>query len=133
MAKRKMVQVNLLKNSIAAYFAAIEIHNKPNISYRYETVTLLMMNAWELALKAYVKKYLKKKTIWANKEHTISFDKALGYVTEHINSLKKGGFISVQENLFLIESYRNNPTRARIPSSLSKILSLTGSMTTSGR
>ena len=105
-----MVQVNLLKNSIAAYFAAIEIHNKPNISYRYETVTLLMMNAWELALKAYVKKYLKKKTIWANKEHTISFDKALGYVTEHINSLKKGGFISVQENLFLIESYRNNVT-----------------------
>ena len=50
MAKRKMVQNNLLKNSIAAYFAAIEIHNKPNFSYRYETTTLLMMNAWELIL-----------------------------------------------------------------------------------
>lgn len=30
MPKRKMVQNNLLKNSISAYFAAIEIHNKPN-------------------------------------------------------------------------------------------------------
>lgn len=29
MSKRKMVQSNLVKNSIAAYFAAIEIHNKP--------------------------------------------------------------------------------------------------------
>jgi len=41
-----MIQSNLVNNSIAAYFAAIEIHNKPNISYRYETVTLFMINAW---------------------------------------------------------------------------------------
>ncbi len=46
-----------MKNSIATYFAAIEIHNKPNISYRYETVTLLMMNAWELVLKTYINIY----------------------------------------------------------------------------
>ena len=49
MPKRKMVQNNLLKNSISAYFAAIEIHNKPNFSYRYETVTLLIMNAWGIS------------------------------------------------------------------------------------
>jgi hypothetical protein len=42
MAKRKMIQYNLIQNSIAAYFAAIEIHNKPNIPYRYETTTLLL-------------------------------------------------------------------------------------------
>lgn len=47
MAKRNMIQYNLVRNSISAYFAAIEIHNKPNIAYRYETVTLLMVNAWE--------------------------------------------------------------------------------------
>jgi len=51
MAKRNMVQYNLVKNSIAAYFAAIEIHNKPSIAYRYETVTLLMINAWELIVR----------------------------------------------------------------------------------
>ena len=59
--KKKMIQYNLLKNSIAAYFAMIEIHNKPNISYRYETVTLLIVNAWELALKSFMRKYIKNK------------------------------------------------------------------------
>lgn len=110
MTKRKMVQVNLLKNSIAAYFAAIEIHNKPNISYRYETVTLLMMNAWELALKAYVKKYLKKRSIYMSDGHTITIDKALGYVVEHRNGIKKGSFTAIKENLLLIEQYRNDIT-----------------------
>ena len=75
MVKRKMVQSNLVKNSIAAYFAAIEIHNKPNIAYRYETVTLLIMNAWELALKAYVKKYCKNRSIFEEDGHTIRLDK----------------------------------------------------------
>lgn len=31
MVKRKMIQSNLIKNLITAYFAAFEIYNKPNI------------------------------------------------------------------------------------------------------
>lgn len=110
MAKRKMVQINLIKNSIAAYFAAIEIHNKPNISYRYETVTLLMMNAWELALKAYVKKHIKTRSIFTNDGHTISADKALDYVSEHQNSRKANSFIAIRKNIEEIEKYRNSIT-----------------------
>ena len=90
MAKRKMVYNNLVKNSISAYFAAVELHNKPNIAYRYETVTLLMMNAWELALKAYVKKNIKNRSIFTEDGHTITIEKALSYTTEHINSKKPG-------------------------------------------
>lgn len=108
MGKRKMVQNNLIKNSTAAYFAAIEIHNKPNISYRYETTTLLMMNAWELVLKAYTKKYIKKKSIYTKDSHTISIDKAIDYVEEYINSVEPKAFTAVKENLLLIEQYRNN-------------------------
>jgi hypothetical protein len=111
MAKRRMVQYNLIKNAVAAYFAAIEIHNKPNISYRYETVTLLLMNAWELALKAYIKKNLRgKRTIYkedGEDGHTISFKEALGCVTEHINSKKAKAFMAAKENLLAIEEYRN--------------------------
>ena len=110
MAKRKMVQNNLIKNSIAAYFAAIEIHNKPNISYRYETVTLLILNAWELALKAYVRKYIKHRNIYEKEEHTISLDKALGYVTEDINSKNVNSFEAVRRNIEEIEIYRNGIT-----------------------
>ena len=108
MAKRKMVQGNLVKNSVAAYFAAIEIHNKPNIAFRYETVTLLMINAWELLLKAYVKKYVKRRSIFEADGHTISVEKALGYVNEHRNSFKKNSFTAIKKNIEAIVSYRND-------------------------
>lgn len=108
MANRGMIQNNLIKNSIAAYFTAIEIHNKPKFSYRYETTTLLLMNAWELVLKAFVKKYIKNKNIFTKDGHTISIDKAIDYTEEYINTLEPKSFSTVKENLLLIESYRNN-------------------------
>ena len=110
MARHKMVQSNLVKNSIAAYFAAIEIHNKPNIAYRYEMVTLLMMNAWELVLKAYVKKYVKRRSIFTQDGHTISADKALDYVAEHRNIIKANSFTAIKKNIEEIEKYRNKIT-----------------------
>lgn len=103
------MQYNLRKNSISAYFAAIELHNKPNIAYRYETVTLLIMNAWELVLKAFIRKYIKDKSIFKDEKHTISFDKAIKYVDDYINGkVKPKGFLSTERNLALIEDYRNN-------------------------
>lgn len=103
-----MVQINLVKNSIAAYFAAIEIHNKPHISYRYETVTLLVINAWELILKAYVKKYIKNRSIFTDDGHTISVEKALDYVNEHRNSIKGKSFTAIKINIEEIVEYRKN-------------------------
>ncbi len=110
MSKRKMVQSNLVKNSIAAYFAAIEIHNKPNIAYRYETVTLLIQNAWELILKAFIRKNIKNRSIYENDNHTISFDRAIGYVAENINGKKTNSFEAIRRNLEEIELYRNGIT-----------------------
>ena len=108
--KRKMIQYNLLKNSISAYFAMIEIHNKPHISYRYETVTLLIINAWELALKSFVRKYIKNRSIFTGDGHTISLEKTLSYVNEKINSEHPKKFVAVKENIESIEDYRNNST-----------------------
>ena len=53
----------LLKNSISALFCAIEIHNKPKIEYRYPNVVVILLNAWELALKSYIYKFQKNKKI----------------------------------------------------------------------
>lgn len=108
MSKRKMVQSNLLKNSIAAYFATIEIHNKPNFSYRYETTTLLIMNAWELLLKAFIRKYIKTRSIFTKDGHTISIDKAIECTEEYINKIDPKSFCAIKENLLLVEEYRNN-------------------------
>lgn len=46
----------LLGNSVAAVSAAIEIYNKPKIEYRDETFIILLVNGWELALKALLSK-----------------------------------------------------------------------------
>lgn len=107
MANRKMVMSNLIKNSIAAYYAAIEIHNKPNISFRYETVTLLLNNAWELILKAFIRKYIKNVSIFTKEKHTITLKSALDHVANHINSQKPKSFVAVKKNIEEIENYRN--------------------------
>ena len=42
----------LAAKSVSAAISAIEIYNKPDFSYREEAFSLLMVNAWELLLKA---------------------------------------------------------------------------------
>ena len=42
----------LLRKSISACVAAIEVYNKPVMSHRDETFAMLAVNAWELMLKA---------------------------------------------------------------------------------
>jgi hypothetical protein len=42
----------LLRKAEAALLSAIEVYNKPDFKYREETFTILMLNAWELLLKA---------------------------------------------------------------------------------
>ena len=46
----------LLGNSVSAMLAAIEVYNKPRFPYRDEVVVVLLINAWELMLKAIVSK-----------------------------------------------------------------------------
>jgi hypothetical protein len=51
-----MVQISrsarFLRKAEAALLSAIEIYNKPDFKYREETFAILMLNAWELLLKA---------------------------------------------------------------------------------
>lgn len=42
----------LVDNSFAAMLAAVEVYNKPRMTYRDEVTVILIVNAWELALKA---------------------------------------------------------------------------------
>lgn len=46
----------LLEKSISAAISAIEIYNKPDFKYREEAFSILMINAWELLLKAKILK-----------------------------------------------------------------------------
>lgn len=54
MAKQRFQYI--LEKSIAAAISAIEIYNKPDFKHREETFSILMINAWELLLKAKILK-----------------------------------------------------------------------------
>jgi hypothetical protein len=105
-----MILNNLVKNSIAAYFSAIEIHNKPKIAYRYETVTLLMTNAWELILKAYIYKYIGRSKIYdkRNNGNTIQLSEAIRLTEASIDAKTPGYFKPIAANIRMIEKYRND-------------------------
>ncbi|WP_241472290.1 DUF3644 domain-containing protein [Mycolicibacterium neoaurum] len=74
----------LTDNSMAAMLAAVELYNKPLITYRDELAVMLAVNAWELALKAALRRnrtsihYPKKS---GERYRTIGIDDALGRVT----------------------------------------------------
>ncbi len=111
MARGKSVTKLLLDSSQAALFAGIEIHNKPHIAFRYPTASILIINAWELALKAYVYKYIGKKQIYENNNgiNTKSFSKILILTRDHINSQEKNQkFNAVYDNLDRLSEYRNS-------------------------
>lgn len=111
MSRGKSVTKLLLDSSEAAIFAAIEIHNKPHISYRYPTSVILIINAWELVLKAYVYKFVDKRKIYENSKtkHTISFTKALDITKNHIGVLKQNkNFAATYENLKKLNEYRSS-------------------------
>lgn len=48
----RTLSTELVEKSIAAAISAIEIYNKPDFKFREETFAILMVNAWELLLKA---------------------------------------------------------------------------------
>ena len=99
---------NLVGNSQAAMMAAIEIYNKPVFQYRDECTVILLLNAWELLLKAILAK--RGETIYYPRrpnqpDRTLSwrdaFSRAQAYFPSTVASLP------TERNLDLLGSYRD--------------------------
>ena len=100
---------HLQRNSKSALLAAIEIYNKPRIEYRDECFVILLLNAWELLLKAIVSKhhvsifYPKKRN---EPYKTLSLDDALVKAeTFFPNSIHP---LPVRRNIDLLSTFRDN-------------------------
>jgi len=100
---------HLLQNAQAAMLAAIEIYNKPRFAYRDECFSILLLNAWELILKALISK--NRKSIYYPKKRTEAyktlscrdaFARAQKYFPKNIPALP------VRRNLELLTTYRDN-------------------------
>ena len=119
----------LVEKSLEACVSAIEVYNKPIFQYREETFSILMLNAWELLLKARVMQEgggklraiqvfetIKKKDGTPGKRQqrkinrsgnamTISLDKAANLVASYShNSIDQ----SCHDNLNLLKEIRDN-------------------------
>ncbi|MEJ2314788.1 MAG: DUF3644 domain-containing protein [Nitrospirota bacterium] len=99
----------LLDNAKAAMVAAIEIYNKPIFKYRDECFIILLLNAWELALKALLSKngqsifYPKKRN---QPYRTLSWKDAL--TKSEVLFPKSIPSLPVRRNLELLSTYRDN-------------------------
>lgn len=94
----------LIGNSKAAMFAAIEIHNKPIFQYRYEVSTILIINSWELLLKAYLIKYRPDLKVIKDDKSTMDFRLCI----ENTLSTLGKHFMTTSENLFRLYDFRCN-------------------------
>lgn len=100
---------HLLGNSKCAILAAIEIYNKPRIEYRDECFIILLMNAWELFLKATISKnrlaifYPKRR---GEPYKTFTLDDALRKAERFFPSTVPS--LAVRRNLDLLSTYRDN-------------------------
>lgn len=89
--------------------AAIEVYNKPRADYRDETFSVLLINAWELLLKAILSKngqsifYRKKRN---QPYRTLSLQDAFEAAKEYFPVDVPA--IPVRRNLELIATYRDN-------------------------
>jgi hypothetical protein len=93
----------LCLNAQSAMFAAIEIHNKPVFEYRYEVCTILVINAWELALKAYIAKRMKTVKLILKDGTTKPFPDCLACVSSKLGK----NFEPTKLNLEILYQYRN--------------------------
>lgn len=99
----------LLGNAKAAMMAAIEVYNKPVFEYRDECMVILVLNAWELALKALLSRN-KQSVFYPKKRNapyrTLSWQDAL---TRARSYFPKGfPYSPIQRNLELLGTYRDN-------------------------
>jgi hypothetical protein len=91
--------------------AAIEIYNKPRFDYRDECVAILLLNSWELILKALLSKN-NKSIFYPKKRHeqyrTLSWHHAFNKARVFFPDRLKEYILPIERNLDLLGMYRDN-------------------------
>lgn len=115
----------LCDNSRAAMLAAIEVYNKPQTTYREQVVTVLVVNAWELILKAALRKA--QKNIFYKKKRgedyrSYSLEQCIADLDHHRLWPEKVDGDGVRANLHVLTDYRNKVIHLYVSDDLNTIL-----------
>lgn len=103
MAETSDIQTRFVENAQAAMLAAIEIHNKPVMAYRYSVCVLLVINAWELILKAYICDRMPHLKLADENSYFMPFEKCLANVQNELAT----PFLSCRDNINALYEWRN--------------------------
>ena len=99
---------HLFINAEEALISAIEIYNKPSFNYKFQSCIILLVNAWELLMKAILcLKNGESSVLSSDGKHTIYFEDCLNKISNPENSLIS---LSLKENLSILYDIRNNYT-----------------------
>ena len=125
MARPYVSHKKLCDNSRAAMLAAIEIYNKPQTTYREQVVTVLVVNAWELILKAALRKA--KKNIFYKKKRgedyrSLSLEHCIADMDRHRLWPSSVDGDGVRANLHALTDYRNKIIHLYVSNDLNTIL-----------
>jgi hypothetical protein len=101
----------LFGNAMSAMLGAIEIYNKPRFPYRDEVFTILLINAWELLLKAIISK--NRQSIYYRKKRgepyrTLSCRDAFWCAANSKLWPRGVELRAVEANIDLLVTYRDN-------------------------
>ena len=125
MARPYVSHKKLCDNSRAAMLAAIEIYNKPQTTYREQVVTVLVVNAWELILKAALRRA--KKNIFYKKKRgedyrSFSLEHCIADMDRHHLWPSTVDGDGVRANLHVLTDYRNKIIHLYVSDDLNTIL-----------
>lgn len=95
---------SLIANSKSAIISCVELHNKPIFNYRYETCTILIINGWELLLKAFINENCPDVKLIRKDGTTKPFEECIGCIASYLGP----GFRTIEENLQALYEYRCN-------------------------
>lgn len=99
---------SLVSRSLEAFYSSIIIYNNPLIDYRIESFCILLMNAWELLLKAKIIELGDEAKIYEANGDTISVSKAIKTVFDNDKD-------PVRKNIELVNEIRNQAVHLLIP------------------
>lgn len=107
---------SLLARSSDAFLLALESYNRPSLQNRVEAFCILMVNAWELLLKAQITKDEGKQAIFRadSSGYSISIDVALGEVFSESSH-------PIRENIEALVELRDDAVHLLIPDLQSKL------------
>lgn len=97
----------LIKRSLDAFTLALEVYNRPSLSNRVEAFAIMMVNSWELFLKAEVLDSLGHEKVFYSNGKSISISDALPLRLQNNDPVKK--------NIETLIQLRDHATHLLIP------------------